>query len=214
MRSPFISTCHMTCDFKKKGNWAAGYHTGEDWVYNDKTNSMLVSPCHGVILRNEYSKSYGNYIVIQVRDEDLVILMAHMKEKSPCKVGSAVLEGQRVGYIGETGNASGVHLHIEVEDDVTWRYNRNLVRPSDVIRFQQFTNNYFDEPKTWKNGSTKEMVYSSTTDCINKKHSIGYMFPFEKCTCYGIVDGCYLVSYIIDNHKHKAGFVSYAGGIK
>jgi len=214
MRSPFISTCHMTCDFKKKGNWAAGYHTGEDWVYNNKNNTALVSPVTGIILKNDYSPSYGNYIVIQARDEDFVILMAHMKNKSPLIAGTKVLESQKVGVIGETGNASGVHLHIEVEEGPTWSYNRNLIRPSDVIRFQQFSSNFFSDPKGWKNGSTKEFVYSSTTDCLNKKNSIGFLFPYEHATCFGVVDGCYLINYTINNYKHKAGFVSSAGGIK
>ena len=214
MRSPFITTCHMTCDFKVKGSWAAGYHTGEDWVYNDKKNTTLVSPCAGLILEKDYSPSYGNYIVIQARDEEVVILMAHFKEPSPLDVGDVVSEGMKVGIIGESGNASGVHLHIEVEDGVTWSYNRNLVRPSSVIRFQQFTSNMFRESKGWRNGSTKEYVYSSTTDCINKKNTIGFIYPHERCSCWGIVDGCYLIVYNINGHKHKTGFVNYAGGIK
>ena len=214
MRSPFTATCHMTCDFKKKGYWAAGYHTGEDWVYNDKKFHTLVSPCEGLILKSEYSPSYGNYIIIQSKFEDVVILMAHLKDPSYLKKGDVVLESQVIGDIGATGNASGVHLHIEVEDGISWSYNRNLVKPSSVIKFQQFTSNMFKDVKEWKNGTTKEYVYSSTTDCINQKNSIGFVYPHERCLCCGIVDGCYLIIYNINGHRHKTGFVNYSGGIK
>lgn len=214
MRSPFMRTCHLTCDFKKKGSWAAGYHTGEDWVYNDSKYHTLVSPCDGLILKSDYSASYGNYIVIQAKDDNLVILMAHLRAPSHKQKGDTVLESEIIGDIGATGNASGVHLHIEVEEGVSWSYNKNLLRPSDHIQFQQFKSNRFSESKEWKNGATKEYVYSSTSDCINHKNSIGFIYPHEKCHCWGIVDGCYLVIYNLDNHKHKTGFVKYSGGIK
>ena len=215
MRSPFISTCKMTCDFKKKGNWAAGYHTGEDWIYVNSSNTILVSPCNGICLVNEHSESYGNYIVLKEAETGFVVLMAHLKYKSQLGVGQKVVQAQPVGYIGATGNASGVHLHIEVEERASWKYNHDLVRPSDVINFQGFYNEYFENPKEWHNGMTKEYVYSSTSDALNRKNSIGYLFPEEKALCYGIVDGCYLLVYNIgNNHKHKTGFVRYGGKIK
>lgn len=213
MRSPFISTCKMTCDFKKKGNWKAGYHTGEDWVYVNKSHKILVSPVTGVCLRNDWSDSYGWYIVLQDKYSDYVVLMAHLEKKSSLTVGGKVLESQPVGYIGATGNASGVHLHIEVEASKQWKYNSNLVRPSDVVQFQLFYNCNYHEPIRWKNGSTKEPVYSSTSDCINGKNSIGYLFAYESANCYGIVDGCFLLVYNITGSKHKTGFVKYDGGV-
>ena len=213
MRSPFIATCKMTCDFKKKGNWKAGYHTGEDWVYVKDSFKVLVSPVNGVCIKNEWSDSYGWYIVLQDRDSDYVILMAHLEKMSPLPVGGTVVEAQPVGSIGATGNATGVHLHIEVEKARQWSYNYNLIRPSDVIQFQQFYNCYYDKPLRWKNGSTKEYTYSSTSDCQNGKNSIGYLNPYETAICYGVVDGCFLLVYNISGLKHKTGFVKYAGGV-
>ena len=213
MRSPFIASCKMTCDFKKKGNWKAGYHTGEDWVYVDKSHKVLVSPITGVCIRNEWSDSYGWFIVLQDKYSERVILMAHLSEQSSIKSGQKVVQSQPIGKIGETGNASGVHLHIEVEDRLSWKYNTDLVKPSDVIKFQQFYNEYFSEPLEWKNGSTKEYVYSNTADCSNMKNSIGYIFPYEKALCYGVTDGCFIVSYNIAGNRHKVGFVKYDGGV-
>ena len=122
-RSPFISKPKCTCVFKKKGSWAAGYHTGEDWVFINN-DTQLVSPCAGTVLRNEFSSSYGNFVVLKTNDNK-TILMAHMRTKSLLKVGAGIKQGDLVGTIGTTGNSTGVHLHIEVQNSPSWTYNRN-----------------------------------------------------------------------------------------
>lgn len=65
--------------------------------------------------------------------------------------------------------------------------------------------------KTWKNGSTKEKVYSDTA----KKTKIGYIEAKSTCKCLGKIDGMYLVAYKVTGTKYyKVGFVSYYGGVK
>lgn len=140
-RSPFTEKARKTTPFKKKGSWAAGYHTGEDWVC-DKS-AALVSPISGTVLRNEYDKSYGNFVVIRTSDRKYVVLMAHMKSRSPLKVGAKVTAGDKVGTMGNTGNSYGAHLHIEVEKANIWHYNTKLLRPSLYINF----NNYKSKQK-------------------------------------------------------------------
>lgn len=68
--------------------------------------------------------------------------------------------------------------------------------------------------KTYKNGSTKEYVYKTTSDCNkqNKLLSIGSLNEHESCECYGVVDGCRLVVYNAGGTK-KTGFVKYSGGV-
>ena len=73
--SPFLDTATQTTSFKKPGNWAAGYHTGEDWVCDNRT---LVSATSGTITRVGYdSDGYGNYLIIRTDDKNC-ILMGHM----------------------------------------------------------------------------------------------------------------------------------------
>ncbi len=48
-RSPFKITSRETCSFKKKGSWAAGYHTGVDRVCS---NVSLVSPAAPFTLKS------------------------------------------------------------------------------------------------------------------------------------------------------------------
>lgn len=135
-RSPFKATSRQTTAFKKKGSWAAGYHTGIDRVCD--TNTTLVAPCNCVVKRNEYDSSYGNFIVFQT-DDGKSILMAHMQYKSALKVGADVDKGDFVGYMGSTGNSTGPHLHIEVENSKTWAYNKNLLDPDDYINWNDYS---------------------------------------------------------------------------
>lgn len=114
--------------------WISGHHTGEDWYCDNRT---IVSPADGVIQRNRWDKSYGNYVIIQT-DDGRVILLAHMAEKALPAEGSRIIAGGRIGVMGETGNTTGVHCHVEVESSSTWAYNSNLLRPSDYIDFNNY----------------------------------------------------------------------------
>jgi hypothetical protein len=55
---------------------------------------------------------YGNLIVLK-HDNDLYTLYAHLS-KIDVQVGDAVLVGQKIGEVGQTGVATGSHLHFEV----------------------------------------------------------------------------------------------------
>lgn len=65
--------------------------------------------------------------------------------------------------------------------------------------------------KQYKNGSTKEPVYSDTA----LSHMIGALNPHEVCNCLGIVDGRPIVEYKVDNSLNcKVGFVRWLGGVQ
>lgn len=135
-RSPFKQKCTMTTPFKKVGNWAAGYHTGEDWICDDHT---LVAVTDGIVTKVSGDGSYGNHLIYKT-DDNKCVLMAHMKDKPNFKVGDTLKIGQKVGVMGNTGNSYGAHLHIEVQNSAVWGYNKNLLKPSDYIDFQRFAN--------------------------------------------------------------------------
>lgn len=219
-RSPFKVSSKETTAFKKPGSWAAGYHTGVDRVPNSD-NRALVSPANGTVKRNEWSSSYGYFIVI-LADDGKSILMAHFKEKSALKVGAAIKMGDSVGTMGNTGNSFGAHLHIEVEDSKTWAYNTKLLNPNDYINWSDtssigkattptVSSGNFRTAVAWKNGSTGEDVFKQS----NLKEKIGSLDPKESAKCYGKQSNGYILVYDLNGtNKHKAGFVEYAGGVK
>ena len=210
-RSPFNASSSQTTAFKKKGNWAAGYHTGVDRIC---PNITLVSPADGTVQRNEYNTSYGNMVVITTTDGKS-ILMAHMKEKSKLKVGSTIKKGDSVGIMGNTGNSYGAHLHIEVQNSKTWAYNKNLLDPNSYIDWNDISSTgsasgSYPSPIKWQNGKTKEPVYKQS----NLKEELGSLSAKEAAQCYGKSGNGYVVVYELSGtSKHKAGFVKYAGGV-
>lgn len=225
-RNPFGCAVRCTAGYPKYPSGA--YHSGEDYVPCDKSkeeNWVLYSPCNAKVYiskkqigsYNGYG-AYGNYIVLQA-DDGRWILIAHMKTVPIVKAGQRVSAGQRIGVAGNTGNSSGRHTHIEVSnmkgikyDGASWyeRFKEHRVKPSDYISF----NEEEDEVKTWKNGSTAEKVFQTTTDCKAQKNHIGTLSAHEVCACYGVVDGVYLVAYTVNGTTaKKCGFVKYNGGI-
>lgn len=79
-----------------------------------------------------------------------------------------------------------------------------------AVEYAGKTNGGVNGGKTWKNGSTDEIVYCDT----GKTKKIGSLNPYESCTCLKKIDGMYLVVYKIDGSSHyKIGFVDYAGGL-
>lgn len=221
-RSPFRAVSRQTTPFKKKGNWKCGYHTGVDQVCD--SDRTIVAIGNGKVLRvNSCGTSYGNHVVYLL-NEGYVVLCAHMRDTPAVKVGQIVKAGQLIGIMGNTGNSSGAHLHIEIQKSSTWQYAKNLVNPNSLIDWKDFGAAAQDTTsekkevidvmnKVWKNGSTAEPVYQTIANCKNKKNSIGSIAPRGTANCTTIIDGCYLIFYNAEG-TIKCGFVKYHGGVK
>ena len=68
----------------------------------------------GTIQRREWSESYGNWIEIR-HANGYSTRYAHMSRfQAGLGVGSAVTQGQTIGYVGQTGLARGAHVHYEM----------------------------------------------------------------------------------------------------
>ena len=66
-------------------------------------------------------------------------------------------------------------------------------------------------PYKYYNGSTKEIVYADT----NGNKEIGFLNPYEICSCLGTVNNRAVVLYSVDNENNKKiGFVKWLGGVK
>ena len=75
--------------------------------------------------------SYGNCVKID-HGNGYCSLYAHMKKGLSVKNGNTVKAGQRLGYMSDSGNARGAHLHFEVrKDDV--RINPTEYLDKDII---------------------------------------------------------------------------------
>lgn len=68
-----------------------------------------------------------------------------------------------------------------------------------------------EKVRKYKNGSTKEIVYSDTK-CTIKLGSLG---AYEQCDCFGVFKDRAMVRYKVDGtSNYKIGFVKWLGGVK
>lgn len=61
----------------------------------------------------------GNYVVIERPNGESYAYM-HMRDRALVSKGDEIFTGQRLGYVGDTGSASGCHLHIELWTAPGW----------------------------------------------------------------------------------------------
>lgn len=51
-------------------------------------------------------------------ESDFAFLYGHMRERSPLAIGTKIKKGDYVGFEGATGNVTGIHVHVEMENYV------------------------------------------------------------------------------------------------
>lgn len=87
----------------------ADFHRGIDIPADAGTPIMACNG--GTVVRSEYHYSWGNYVLID-HGNGQSTLYAHMTATA-VSAGATVSQGDVIGYVGQTGNAYGNHLHLE-----------------------------------------------------------------------------------------------------
>lgn len=102
------------------------FHAGLDIDGFGNAGSPIVAADGGTVITASYDSAYGNYVIIDhgiINGDAVQTLYAHMSGLAVSK-GDTVEQGQTIGYLGDTGRATGVHCHFEV------RINSNTVDPA------------------------------------------------------------------------------------
>jgi murein DD-endopeptidase MepM/ murein hydrolase activator NlpD len=95
----------------------SGGRTHEGFDVVAACGTKLVAVTTGRVLRRGYDPVlYGNYLLIHGQGEDRSYFYAHMPHSAQVHRGERVWAGERIGAVGETGNARtvGCHLHFEI----------------------------------------------------------------------------------------------------
>lgn len=86
------------------------FHKGLDLA--SAKNAPIYAAADGVIVEVSCLRCYGNYIVIQHKN-NLKTKYAHLSRKLVYK-GQRVAQGQKIGIQGSTGRSTRDHLHFEI----------------------------------------------------------------------------------------------------
>ncbi len=119
--------------FKVSQNFNSNHHNGVDFVTSDDTNkkadnSPVFAVADGTVTHTEcgWNGGYGCYIRIH-HGHDIETLYAHT-QKNFVSVGQTVKQGDIIAVIGDTGRATGPHLHFEI------RVNHIAVDPVHYLK--------------------------------------------------------------------------------
>ena len=111
----------------ESGDGLLGYHTGLD--ISNSLDTPIQATADGEVVEAGWMDRYGWGIRIRHTD-DLETLYAHL-DRLEVKVGRKVSRGDILGFMGRSGNATGVHLHYEV------RLKGKPVNPQPYLRLQR-----------------------------------------------------------------------------
>lgn len=100
-----------------------GFHRGMDIAAAEGTR--IAAAFYGTVKEVDYSEGDGNYITL-MHENGLETTYCHCSEIL-AEVGAVVREGETVALVGDTGMATGPHLHIEV------RINGILHNPAWIL---------------------------------------------------------------------------------
>jgi murein DD-endopeptidase MepM/ murein hydrolase activator NlpD len=101
-------------------------HQGQD-VFA-KCGAPLVAARGGKVQFKGYHSAAGNYLVIDGRGTGRDYVYMHLQGKALVAEGERVYTGQKIGAVGETGNASGCHLHFELWSPPGWYEGGKFLR--------------------------------------------------------------------------------------
>lgn len=116
-------------------------------------NEPLLAPADGVVVEVEndlrdwpvgqhetdVEKATGNYVLIDIGNEEYVLL-AHVRQgTASVAVGDRVTAGQVIGRVGNSGNTGMPHLHLQVQDSPEAAYDMFSDVGSHPMSFSNIT---------------------------------------------------------------------------
>ena len=106
-------------------------HKGQDIFASCGT--PIVSALAGTVTIAKWQDRAGNYVVIKAEDGTSQAYM-HLQEAASVAKGDSVTAGQPIGLVGETGAASGCHLHFELWTAPGWYEGGEAIDPLPALK--------------------------------------------------------------------------------
>ena len=107
---PLPGHTYISCHFGEVDAFGNAGHRGTDIPAPEGT--PILAAHSGTVLVSGWNDSYGNQVLLD-NGAGLSTRYAHMTQTA-VTAGEAVTAGQVIGYVGNTGDSTGFHLHFEV----------------------------------------------------------------------------------------------------
>ncbi len=181
------------------GERSGGFHNGVDLVKEGYQLDYIVAHSDGKVIEcrdglgnMKGSNSYGNYVKID-HGNGYYTLYAHLAKGIKVKKGDTVKEYQTIGYMGDSGNSYGAHLHWEVWKNGA-RINPTPYLNADIIKNEPFAGVSDEElaRRVWAgefgNGDARKKALGSRYTAVQALVDKG--IGKTKETVYKIVSNC------------------------
>lgn len=175
-----ITSSYGKRHYKYRGKIINDFHHGIDLIggsdilaFEDGTVTSLV---------NE-GKQYGTGCYVRIKHTGgYYTLYYHLKSGSICvKKGQKVIKGQKIGIMGATGKATGVHLHFQIDKGDS----KSSINPYDYV----FKNKTFPKPEKKDNTSSnpekidlllmvKKTIRGDYGNGATRKRALGKYYDF------------------------------------
>ena len=124
---PLPSHTYISCHFGEVDAFGNAGHRSTDIPAPEGT--PILAAHSGTVLVSGWNDSYGNQVLLD-NGTGLSTRYAHMTQTA-VTAREAVTAGQIIGYVGNTGDSTGFHLHFEVMQ------NGVRVNPMDMVCLQE-----------------------------------------------------------------------------
>jgi murein DD-endopeptidase MepM/ murein hydrolase activator NlpD len=115
------------------GAGRAGHiHEGQDVLA--KCGTPLVAAVGGVVRQRASHSNAGNYVVIDDPITRQSYLYAHLRMRALVRRGARVSAGDPIGAVGETGDATTCHLHLEIWTAPGWYAGGEPIDPLATLK--------------------------------------------------------------------------------
>ena len=106
-------------------------HQGVD--YAAPVGTPIRAAGDGKVVFRGVQGGYGNVIILQ-HGSNISTLYGHMSRFANARVGGRVAQGEVIGYVGQSGLATGPHLHYEYRVNGVHRNPRTVsLPPADPV---------------------------------------------------------------------------------
>ncbi|CAH2715700.1 hypothetical protein BACCIP111895_02884 [Neobacillus rhizosphaerae] len=105
-----------------------GKHKGIDIA--GKWDTPVLAVDDGLVVKSYYSNTYGNVVFIK-HPNQFVTVYAHLNKRA-VSAGQNIEQGEVIGNMGKTGQATGTHLHFEAHQ-LEWRFDKKNAQDPEIL---------------------------------------------------------------------------------